>query len=393
MSAPPDIAAFRAEVRAFLAAELPPALAERANCGYYLSKEELLSWHRALHRRGWIAPNWPVEHGGPGWTPLQKYVFEDECAQAGAPILIMMALNQVGALLTRFGTEAQQRRFLPRILDGSEMWCLGFSEPHSGSDLASLRCKAVREGDHYVVTGGKIWTTIAHWAEWCFLLVRTSQGERKQEGITILLMDMKSPGITIRPIISLDGMHSLNEIFLDEVRIPVANRVGEEDRGWEVMRVVLGHERLSAASIGKCKAFHARLCAIARREKRGGRPLIEQPRFRDKLAWLDMRIRALDAILLRLVGSAVQSQGIEPALLKLRGTEVQQEALRLTSEAAGHYGLPFHPAVLRDGWAEEPIGPDFAAPATPYYLFWRKSTISGGSSEMMRNAIASALLG
>jgi len=273
------------------------------------------------------------------------------------------------------------------------MWCLGFSEPHSGSDLASLRCKAVRDGDHYVVNGGKIWTTIAHWAEWCFLLVRTSQGARKQEGITILLMDMKSPGITIRPIISLDGMHSLNEVFLDNVRIPVEHRVGEEDRGWDLMRVVLGHERLSAASIGKCKAFYARLCAIARREKRGGRPLIEQPRFRDKLAWLDMRIRALDAILLRLVSSSVQSQGIEPAILKLRGTEVQQEVLRLTSEAAGYYGLPFHPAVLRDGWAEAQIGPDFAAPATPYYLFWRKSTISGGSSEMMRNAIAAAMLG
>jgi alkylation response protein AidB-like acyl-CoA dehydrogenase len=303
----------------------------------------------------------------------------------------MMGLNQVGSLLMAAGTEEQKARHLPRILDGSELWCQGLSEPNSGSDLASLKCPAWREGDHYVVNGSKIWTTAAHWADWCFLLVRTSSEGPKQEGITILLLDMKTPGITIRPIIGLDGMHSLNQLFLDKVRIPVSCRVGEEGKGWPLMKYFLGHERISAAGIWKCKAHFARLSMIARTTLRDGRPLAENPRFRDRMAWLEIRMRALEVLLLSIIGDAAKAKGPEGALLKLRGTELQQEMLAMMSEAAGPYAVPFHPDVLRTGWAGEPVGPLFATTATPFYLFWRKSTISGGSSEIMRNVIAQAL--
>ncbi|MGE0802610.1 MAG: acyl-CoA dehydrogenase family protein [Lautropia sp.] len=391
MDATQTLEAFRQEVRDFLAENLSPELAERVKSGYYLDRPELDRWHRALYERGWAAANWPREHGGPGWTPMQRYVFEDECANAGAPILIMMGLNQVGALLMAAGTEAQKQRHLPRILDGSDLWCQGLSEPNSGSDLASLKCPARRDGDVYVVDGSKIWTTAAHWANWCFLLVRTSSDGPKQDGITILLLDMKTPGITIRPIIGLDGMHSLNQLFLDGVRIPVSCRVGEEGKGWPLMKYFLGHERLSAAGIWKCKAHFARLGVIARATLRDGRPLAENPRFRDRMAWLEIRMRALEVLLLSIIDDSAKAKGAEGAMLKLRGTELQQEILAMTSEAAGPYAVPFHPEILRTGWTEEPVGPEFATTATPFYLFWRKSTISGGSSEIMRNVIAQAL--
>lgn len=382
---------FRLEVRDFLSAKLSPELAERVQAGYYLSKPELDGWHRALYERGWSGTNWPKEYGGPGWTPMQKYVFEDECSQAGAPTLVMMGLNQVAALLMAAGTEEQKRRHLPGILDGSDLWCQGLSEPNSGSDLASLKCPAYRDGDAYVVDGSKIWTTAAHWASWCFLLVRTDNEGPKQEGITILLLDMQTPGITIRPIIGLDGMHSLNQLFLDKVRIPVSCRVGEEGKGWNLMKLFLGHERISAAGIWKCKVQFARLTMIARKAQRNGRPLAENLRFRERLAWLEIHMRALEVILLSIINDPSKAKGIEASMLKLRGTELQQEMLAMMSEAAGQYAVPFHPEILRTGWTEEPIGPEFATTATPFYLFWRKSTISGGSSEIMRNVIAQIL--
>jgi alkylation response protein AidB-like acyl-CoA dehydrogenase len=324
---------------------------------------------------------------------MQKYVFEDECAKAGAPILIMIGLNQVAALLIAFGTDAQKQAFLPRIKDGTNIWCQGFSEPQSGSDLASLKCPAVRVGDEYRVTGSKIWTTAAHWADWCLLLVRTDSSGKKQEGITILMLDMKTPGITVRPIIGLDGMHSLNEVFLDDVRIPVTNRIGEEGKGWGMMKVYLGHERVSAAGIWKCRAHFERLRAVAQQQRDGNVRLIDKPRFRERMGWLEIRIRALEVILMDVINEPSKATGIEAAMLKLRGTELQQECLEMMSEAAGYYGIPFHREALSEGWSGEPIGPDFATPVTPFYLFWRKATISGGSSEIMRNLIGNSLLG
>ena len=384
---------FREEVRGFLNDNLSPELAARSRAGYYLSKDELMGWHRALARRGWIGANWPVQYGGPGWTPQQRYEFEDECAKAGAPILITVGINQVASLLIKCGTEEQKARHLPAIRAGDAIWCQGFSEPQAGSDLASLRCKAERVGDEYVINGSKIWTTAAHWSDWCFLLVRTDSSGRKQEGITILLLDMKTPGITVRPIIGIDGMHSLNETFLDNGRIPVSNRVGEENKGWALMKVFLGNERISAAGIWKCRAHFERLCMIARRQQREGRPLIEHPRFRSRIAWLEIRMRALEVILLGIINDPAKATGMEASLLKLRGTEVQQELLLLMSEAAGPYAVPFHPDALSGGWDGEPIGPEFATPTTAAYLFWRKGTISGGSSEIMRNLIAQNILG
>jgi alkylation response protein AidB-like acyl-CoA dehydrogenase len=389
-----DLDAFRSEVRSFLKEKLSPVLAERSRLGFYLSKEELFGWQQELFGKGWMGVNWPKEYGGPGWSPMQKYIFEDECAKAGAPILIMLGLNQVAALLIGYGTEAQKKRYLPSILDGTETWCQGFSEPGSGSDLASLKCAAIRDGDHYVVNGTKIWTTVAHWSDWCFLLVRTDNSGRKQDGITILLMDMKLPGITIRPIIGLDGMHSLNQLYLDNVRIPVAQRVGEEGRGWDLMKVVLGTERISAAGIWKAKAHFERLCAIAKTQMSGGRPLIERPRFRQRLAWLNLRLRALEEILLGVIEDPDKMASADSNILKLHGTQLQQELLEMISEAAGYYSLPFDPDVMREGWGDQtPIGPDFAVPATPFYFFWRKSSISGGANEIMRNMIAHTLLG
>jgi alkylation response protein AidB-like acyl-CoA dehydrogenase len=389
-----EFEAFRKEVQTFLREKLPRETAERCMAGFYLSHDEQRAWHRALHERGWIAPHWPQEYGGTGWSPIERQIFDQECADAGAPLLVMIGLNQVAALLIAFGTEEQKARYLPAIHDGSEFWCQGFSEPGAGSDLANLRCGAVRDGNHYVVNGSKLWTTGAHYAHWCVLLVRTDASGKKQEGITILLLDMKTPGITVRPIIGLDGMHSLNELFLDNVRVPVSCRIGAENNGWSLMKVFLGHERISAAGVWKFKAHFSRLCALARTEQRGARPLIEYPRFRDELALLEVRMRALEAILLDIFDDPVKLTGVGASLLKVAGIEIQQELLRLFSDAAGYYAIPFLSDVMRYGWQDEvPIGPVFAAPATPNYLFWRKGSISGGSTEVMLNMIADAILG
>ena len=385
-------AAFRAEVRDFLRRALPPDLAARVRAGHTLSREELMGWHRALHRQGWVAMHWPAAHGGPGWSIAEKYVFEEECALAGAPGLIPMGLTIIGPLLIAFGTPDQQARFLPRILDGSEIWCQGWSEPEAGSDLASLRCRARREGDEYVVTGTKIWTTFAQWADWCMLLARTSTGARRQEGITILLVPMSLPGISVRPLPSLDGMHVLNELRFEEVRVPATLRVGEEDRGWGLLKATVGHERILNADVGRCRAMLDRLLTMARRTTRDGRAMIEEPAFRHRLARAEIRLLALESLVLRAIAAADPANGPDAPLIKIRGTELQQELAWLLSEAAGPYGLPYHREVLTEGWHEPPIGPPEAATLTPFYLFWRKASISAGTNEIMRNLIARRLL-
>jgi alkylation response protein AidB-like acyl-CoA dehydrogenase len=389
----PEIQAFRQEVRAFLNERLSPELSARVQAGHYLSKDELIGWHRELYRRGWAAQEWPAEHGGTGWSALQKYVFEEEAAAAGAPLLIPMGLYMAGPLLIAYGTAEQKARFLPRILDGSEVWCQGFSEPGSGSDLASLRCAARREGDEYVVSGTKIWTTSAHWADWCLLLTRTARTARKHEGITILLVDMRSPGISIRPLPSLDGYHSLNQVFFDDVRVPAANRVGPEDGGWRVLMSMIGNERIMVADVGRTKALLYKLKRIAAEEKRDGVALIDTPRFRDRIARAEIDLLALEMTVLRLVDDPDPGKRPEASLLKVRGTEIQQGLTRLLSEAVGQYALPYDRDVLTDGWQGEPVGPDYAATLTPFYFFWRKSSISAGTNEIQRNIMARALLG
>lgn len=387
-----EISAFRQEVRRFLAEALRPEVARRVEAGFALGRDELMDWHRRLYERGWIAPGWPVEHGGTGWTEAQKYAFEEECALAGAPALIPMALTVVGPLLIAYGSAEQKRRYLPAILRGDEIWCQGFSEPDAGSDLASLKCRAVLDGDHYVVDGSKIWTTQAHWADWCVVLVRTCSEGRKQQGISILLVEMDSPGVTVRPLPSLDGLHVLNQVFFEGVRVPVEQRVGEENEGWSLLKATIGHERVLVADVGRCKTMLRRLRRIAGQERRDGRPLAEEPRFVARLARLEIRLKALELCALRVVNDPALAVRPEASLLKVRGTELQQEISRATSDALGLYALPYHPEVLSEGWQGEPVGPDYAATPTPFYFFWRKASISAGTNEIQKTIIAKSLL-
>lgn len=386
---------FRQEVREFLANNIPSVTAERCKTGYYMSKDEIMDWHKKLATKGWSVQNWPVEVGGTGWSLMQKYIYDDEAARAGAPVIPGAAVNMVGTLLNNFGSEEQKRRFLPPIRSGEQIWCQGWSEASAGSDLASLKCAARLSGSEYIINGTKLWTSNAHRADWCMLLTRTSSSERKQEGITILLVDMKTPGITVRPIISLDGMHSLNEVHFQDVHIPAENRVGDEGKGWPMMRgMVLDSERLSAANIFRAKAFLDRLFTIARQQKRNGKPLIEYPPFRRRLTWLELRLRPLRTIYLELVTSPRESWGTLPSVLKMQGTRLTQDIVEMTSEAAGYYGIPFHPHAIRDGWgSEQPIGPEFATPITPNFFYLRQISISGGASEIHRNMIAKEYLG
>ena len=281
----PQENAFREEVRGFIRANLPADIQDKVLNGKHMGREDFLRWHRALHKKGWVAPNWPVENGGTGWTPVQRHIFEDEAAEAGAPPVIPFGVTMCGPVVIRFGSDWQKQYFLPRILSAEHVWCQGFSEPGSGSDLASLRTKAVREGDDYIVNGQKIWTTSAHFADWIFNLVRTDPNAKKpQEGISFLLIDMKTPGITVRPIVTMDGGREVNEVFFDNVRVPAKNLVGEENKGWTYAKFLLGNERTGIARVGASKRELKRLKEIATQEQDGGRPLVASPRFRDKIA-------------------------------------------------------------------------------------------------------------
>lgn len=387
-----EINKFREEVRQFLSDNLPPDTAAKVKGGYELGKNELLAWHKRLYGQGWAAPGWPAEYGGPGWTEAQRYVFEDECAQGFAPQLIPMALITVAPLLIAFGSETQKARYLPPILRGEEVWCQGFSEPEAGSDLASLRCKAVRDGDHYIINGSKIWTTHAQWADWCELLVRTSADGPRQHGITVLLADMKSPGITIQPLPSLDGLHVLNQVFFDNVRVPVEQRVGEEGEGWNLLKSTIGHERVLNADVGRSKMLLRRLHEIGKRETRYGKPLAAHLPFAVSFARFEVRLRALELCALRVINDATLALRPEASMLKIRGTELQQDISRHLSDSLGPYALPHHRKVLSQGWEGTPVGPDYSATPTPFYFFWRKASISAGTNEVQRNIIAKSLL-
>lgn len=388
---PVDMDAFRAEIRNVLAQAVPPALAARVKAGNTLSRDELMSWHRALHACGWIAPGWPREHGGAGWTIVQRHIFDEECVRAGAPPVIPMGLTIIGPLLIAHGSDEQRARYLPRILDGTEIWCQGWSEPEAGSDLASLRCHAERVGDAYVINGTKIWTTFAQWADRCMVLARTATGDRRQYGITILLVDMSHPGVSIRPLPTLDGMHVLNQVYFDDVRVPVAERVGPEHEGWSLLKATVGHERILNADVGRARAMLDRLVRLAQMGQAGA---VAQPGFRARLARAAIRFRALEVLVLRALDSPDPANAPGAPLVKLRGTELQQELSWLMSEALGLYGLPYLPDVMQDGWQDKtPIGPAVAATVTPFYLFWRKASISAGTSEIMRNLVAQQVLG
>lgn len=394
-TSPDSIEAFREEVRVFLRASVTPALRERVQAGNYLQKDEYLAWQKALGARGWGAPHWPLEHGGAGWSAMQKYVFEDESARMEAPIPVYLRNGQhiVGPLIIRFGRDDQKARYLPRILHGDELWAQGFSEPGAGSDLAALRCAARREGDAYIVDGTKIWTSLAHLSAHCLLLVRTGSHGSKHDGITILLVNLSLPGITIRPINAIDGYHHLNQVTFDNVRVPADCRLGEEGSAWKMIGVGLDAERLFLADIGLSKSLLLRLRNIAARTPRGDGMLCGQAWFGDRLGRLEIRLSALDGMVLRLLHAPDRITSKEASMLKLRGTELAQDISQLMSEAVGMHALPYHHDVLGGGWQGEPIGPAFAATLTPFYLFWRKATISGGTSEIQKNIIARSLFG
>jgi alkylation response protein AidB-like acyl-CoA dehydrogenase len=382
--APPE-RAFRAEVRAWVRANLPDDL--RAKVARYapLGRDELARWHRILAAQGWIAPAWPMEWGGTGWDATQRYLFEEECGYAGAPPLSPFGIMMCGPVLLRFGTPAQQQRFLPPMYRGDEFWCQGYSEPGSGSDLASLRTAAVRRGERYVVTGQKIWTTHAHFADWIFCLVRTSrEAERRQEGISFLLIDMKSPGITVRPLALMDGGREVNEVFFDDVEVPVEQRVHEEGAGWTVAKYLLGHERMNTARIGTSRRELERLKSYAAQQLCDGRPLIDEPYFRARLSRLEIEIMALSITNLRFLDAlrAGRAPGAEVSLLKIRGTEIQQTLTELMLEAGG---------PLAQASSGEPD--DITHVLGRRYCNYRKTTIYAGSNEIQRNIVAKQALG
>ena len=390
----PEDMAFQREVRAFIAENYPASLRGKQDEGDELGKEDFLSWHRVLAKKGWVAPAWPVEFGGTGWTATQKYIWSEETASADCIRLMPFGLAMVGPVIYTFGTPEQKARFLPGILSGDDWWCQGYSEPGSGSDLASLRTKAVLEGNEYVVNGQKTWTTMAQHADWGFFLVRTDPDAKAQEGISFLLIDMKSPGITVRPIITLGGEHEVNEVWLEDVRVPVDQRIFEENKGWTCAKFLLAHERTGIAGVAASKRGIEKVKSIARTEMDGDKPLIANPFFRRKIAELEMDLTALEYTELRsLAGeSAGKGPGPESSLLKIKGSEIQQRLTELSLEAVGHYGAPYFRG-FGEGDNEHPIGPDYAHRAAPTYFNVRKTTIYGGSNEIQRNIIAKMVLG
>ena len=386
--------AFQKEVRNFITESYPENLRSVQDEVHDLSKEDFLSWHRILAKKGWIAPAWPVEYGGTGWTATERFIWSEELASADCVGTMPFGLSMVGPVIYTFGTPEQKARFLPGILSGDDWWCQGYSEPGAGSDLASLRTKAVRDGDHYVVNGQKTWTTMAQHADWGFFLVRTDPDAKAQEGISFLLIDMKSPGVTVRPIITLGGEHEVNEVWLEDVRVPVENRVYEENKGWTCAKFLLAHERTGIAAVARSKRGVEKIKAIARTEQDGDRPLIANPFFKRKISELEIDLTALEFTELRsLAGEAAgKGPGPESSLLKIKGSEIQQRITELALEAVGHYGAPYFRG-FGEGDNEHSIGPDYAHRAAPTYFNTRKTTIYGGSNEIQRNIIAKMVLG
>jgi alkylation response protein AidB-like acyl-CoA dehydrogenase len=388
--------AFQQDVRSFLHDNLPDDIRDKVENGKEIEKDDFVRWQRILNDRGWLVPNWPVEYGGPGWTAAQKYIFATELGAIPAPRLIPFGTSMVGPVIYTFGNEDQKAYYLPRILNSEDWWCQGYSEPGAGSDLASLKTRAVRDGDHYVVNGSKTWTTLAQYADMMFCLVRTDPDVKPQQGISFLLIDMKSPGIEVRPIVTIDGGREINQVFLDDVRVPAENLIGEEGKGWTYAKFLLGHERLNIAGVPVSKRKIADLKDIARAEADGsGGALMDDMTFRRKLAETEIKLEALEYAELRMLAaeSAGKAPGAEASLLKIRGTEVQQAITELTMEAVGYYANPYVAESFKAGWNEDPIGPDYAAPAAPVYFNWRKSSIYGGSNEIQRNIIAKMVLG
>ena len=390
----PTEEAFRTEVREFYATRLPARFAQKIRLGQHLEKHEQEEWHAILNQRGWLVPHWPVEWGGTGWSVVERYIVDLESSLANAPRALAFGINMLAPVLLKYGSEAQKAHWLPRIKDGSDWWCQGYSEPGAGSDLAALKTRAVRDGEHYVVNGQKTWTTLAQHATMMFALVRTATSERRQEGISFLLVDMTSPGIEVRPIITLDGGHEVNEVFFSDVRVPVANLVGEENRGWTYAKYLLTYERTGMASVGASTAALRWLREISANARRGGKPLLDDPLFAARVARAEIELANLSTTALRVVAAVAGggAPGAESSMLKIKGTELRQEIAALTRRALGTHAQPFMPEALEEGFNGEAVGPEGAAAAAPQYFNLRKLSIFGGSNEIQKNIISKMIL-
>ncbi|HUG24444.1 acyl-CoA dehydrogenase family protein [Piscinibacter sp.] len=382
--------AFRDEVRAFVAARLDPQIKRKVELGLRLEREDYVAWYTQLHERGWITPGWPAEHGGPGWTPLQRHIFDEETLLGGAPRIIASGINMLGPVLIRFGTDEQKRRYLPAIRRSETWWAQGFSEPGAGSDLAAVRTSAVRDGEDFVVNGHKVWTSYAPWCSMMFALVRTDpQAAKPQEGISFLLIDMNAPGVEVRPIRMLDGGTDLNEVYLDNVRVPAENLVGELHKGWTCGKYLLGHERTGIAGIGSCKQQLARVRSVAAQQGIAGDPVLRQ-----RIAQLEAELMALEFTGLRMLSAnqASRAPGVEASVLKVRGTELRQALYELLVDVAGPQAVPFEERAMTLEGSDGFASPAGLASLAANYLDSRKLSIYGGANEVQRNLIARAVL-
>ena len=388
--------AFRDELRQFFRTAVPERLRQKVANGHPLTRDDLIEAQRILNARGLAVPHWPLEWGGQDWTAVQFYLFQDELQQACVPPPVAFNTSMVGPVIAQFANDEQKKRFLPATANCDIFWCQGFSEPGAGSDLAGLRTRAVRDGDNYIVNGQKIWTTLAQYADRNFCLVRTDPDAKKQEGISFLLIDMKTPGITRRPIQTMDGGHEVNEVFFDNVVVPAANLVGQENKGWDYAKFLLGNERTGIARVGTSKAKVKRIKELAALEFAGEGRLIDDPDFRKKLAAVEVELKSLEMTQLRVV-AADRKRGDkgkpDPAssILKLKGSEIQQSLTELVMEVVGPYVMPYQPVGM--GQNEPLVGPDYATQAGPTYFNYRKVSIYGGSNEIQRNIVAKAVLG
>ncbi len=389
--------AFREQVRAFFREHLPDDIRLKTLNSEALARNDIMRWHSILHKRGWVAPNWPKEYGGPGWSVTQKYIFDEEHGLSGAPRLIQFGLGMCGPVLMAFGTELQKSYHLPRILSGEHVWAQGYSEPGAGSDLASLKTRARLDGNEWVISGQKLWTTQAHMADWVFLLARTSDEPKKQLGISFFLIPLDSPGIEIRPIHLLDGLHETNAVFYDDVRIPKDNIVGEPGAGWTIAKHLLAHERMAGGALGQHKLILSQIKAIAAESMRlNGKPLGQDATFARRIAEVEGDLRTLEALTLKALAkvSADRALGAEANVIKIRGTEVLQRLTELRMEALGPAALPYDIDALEGGWGNRPaVGDPRENGIAPRYLHMRKVSIYSGSNEIQHNIIAKTVLG
>jgi pimeloyl-CoA dehydrogenase large subunit len=387
--------AFRQEMRRFFRGKIPEPIRAKVAEGEGLTKDDLVTSQRIMNDHGLATVNWPVAWGGKDWSPVQVYLYQDEMQQANAPTPIAFNVSMVGPVIAQFGSEEMKARFLPRTASAEIFWCQGFSEPGAGSDLASLRTRAERKGDKYVVNGQKIWTTLGHYGDWIFCLCRTDPTAKAQEGISFILIDMNNPGITVRPIYLIDGGREVNEVFFDNVEVPVENLVGQENKGWDYAKFLLGNERTGIARVGISKAKVAWIKELAALEMSGGRPLIHDERFREKLAAIEVELKALEMTQLRVVADERKlekgKQNPASSILKLKGSVIQQQLTELLMEVVGPYAMPYQRDF--DGRNEPAVGPDYATEAAPMYFNYRKVSIYGGSNEIQRNIISKAILG